>query len=225
MIKTIDNINLGNIDRMEKTGKVNQFKEWYNPIPSMFYQKQINLLITDFYSRIEKGKQNEVIDIIKTGQLEYLANLQIEVNEYRAVEMLFVCLLGNLTTLLRLKSFFRGRKLRMITERPDELRYACEKAKELTGKEISTMDDVFQFKEKVIERVQKLISYKGKLIAEEKNKGERVYIIAYAKMILNFIEETGHNVRKMIASDFIDYNNLALKKVAEIEKLQPKNDQ
>jgi len=226
MIKTIDQIELIDIAKMERTGRVSHFKMWYNFLPSKLFIKKIsNLVNNQFFSIINNGISDETDEIIKLDDLEYYVKLKIEVNQLRAIEMLFFLLLGRLTTLLRIKSMIRGRKLRKITEKPDQLAYACKKAKEISGIEINNLRDISKFKEWVKYRCEKLSDYENMKLkeTEDKKKDGKVYIIRYAIRIMNYLEKS-LEVEKIKCSVFLEYNAEAMEK-AERQKNNNQNNE
>lgn len=227
MIKTIDRIKLNDIDKMERHGKISQFKMWFNLLPAFLFAPKIaSLLETEFYSIINKGQSGHFADAIELAEVEYLVKLKIEVGELYATEILFSYLLGDLNELIFIKSRIKSRKLRKIVSKPDELKYACEKAKSLTGMSIETLNDVVNFKDYVQMKVDRLNDFvsKRKTDLQNEENGKHTHILTYARKVLNFIEETGHNVNQMFLSDFLDYNDMAIEKSESIKKLQQQKE-
>jgi len=227
MIKTIDRIKLSDIDRMERHGKISQFKTWFNFLPAFLFAPKIAwLLETEFYSIINKGQSGHFADAIELAEVEYLVKLKIEVGELYATEILFSFLLGDLNELLFLRSRIKSRRLRKIVSKPDELKYACDKAKSLTGMSIQTLNDVVNFKDYVQMKVDRLNDFTSKRKSEQQSdeQGKHTHILTYVRKVLNFIEETGHDANKMFLSDFLDYNAMAIEKSESIKKLQQQKE-
>jgi hypothetical protein len=107
---------------------------------------------------------------------------------------------------------FRGRLLRKVTDKPEELKYACGKALELAGVEVKELGDVIKFKEWVKYRCEKLDDYINTKKEENKTDEKKSYTLDYAIKIMNFYEP-GHDVLRMKLSYFISCHNAAIEKV------------
>jgi hypothetical protein len=226
MIKSISEITLFDIDKMERTGEISQFKRWYNILPAMFFIEKIKSVVSNFITEINNGRSDETDELIALDDIEYYARLKIEVNELRALDMLFVLLLGNQPILLNIKSMIKTRRLRKIIPKTEELKFACEKAKELTGIEIINLDDVKKFREWAKYKKEKLYSYESGKIKEATDtlKDGKVYTIRYAIRVMNFLKQS-IDVEKMKCSTFICYNTEAISKVAQLKNAQKTDEE
>ena len=224
MIKKWYDITVGEYKLMELTGKVDQYKRWYNILPTPIFYRQIKKQASTLLDFIHDNRKSDLEDEIKMQEYKYLAKLQIEVNRLQGVEQLLELQLKNHAKLLSLKRQIRSRKLRKIIEMPDVLRYAIREAEELTGIKIVELSDVDKFKRVVSRRTDKLNEYINKINEKqnvENNKKEMLGSLVNGIMMYLELSPVGVDSLKVI--DFMDFYKKAIAKMKAEKEMYEKN--
>ena len=206
MIKLYFDITVGNLARMEETGRVNQFKKWYNFLPTIIFIKKIKALILDTYKIINDKEfeqlDNEVEDV-------YFKEKKSEIDKLKCLDIIVVNNLGNRVYLNQLKSKINNPKLFKLKDDSNSLRFALEKIFEITGVTIDTPDDYIKFQNEVLQfLVDKYQDMKAKHEPEqqtEKKTGILDYVISY----MNYLSMNSIEVEKLRVHTFVKYRNLA----------------
>lgn len=206
MIKSYFDITVGNLARMEETGRVNQFKKWYNFLPTIIFIKKIKALILDTYKIINDKEfeqlDNEVEDV-------YFKEKKSEIDKLKCLDIIVVNNLGNRVYLNQLKSKINNPKLFKLKDDSNSLRFALEKIFEITGVTIDTPDDYIKFQNEVLQfLVDKYQDMKAKHEPEqqtEKKTGILDYVISY----MNYLSMNSIEVEKLRVHTFVKYRNLA----------------
>jgi hypothetical protein len=214
--------------RVEELNKINQFKRWWNFLPTILFVKQISKRLTEVYSELNKGQNDEAQKEIED---QYLEKCRSEIESLTAADMVVFI---NLDSKIRIKSIVD--KMKRIIERDnpknkkqllkmldkikfsdnDNLRIAINNIKELTGQKLETSNDFIEFKDGLKLRVDKL----NRTIQEKNNKNEgkslsstREYVLSYLSYLK--IDMDSDKIEKMKVYKFILYRNIADKKAME----------
>src|SRR5574344_1591827 len=92
MIKTIDQIKLKHLAKMERTGNIRQFLSWWNIAPTIFFVKRLKKYIPEVYN-IATGNNNANISDIELERLEWKTRSLIKIN---AIEAAYLACVLNL---------------------------------------------------------------------------------------------------------------------------------
>jgi hypothetical protein len=206
MIKSYFDITVGNLARMEETGRVNQFKKWYNFLPTIIFIKKIKALILDTYKVINDKEfeqlDNEVEDV-------YFKEKKAEIDKLKCLDIIVVNNLGNRVFLNHLKSKVSSKKFDKINEDTDNLRFALNQIFELTGEKVETPEDYLKFQQEVLQfLVDKYQDMKAKH-EPEKTMDKKTGILDYVISYMNYLSMNSIEVEKLRVHTFVKYRNLA----------------
>ena len=224
MIKKWYDITVGEYKLMELTGKVDQYKRWYNPFPTPLFYKQIKKQASTLLDFIHDNRNSDLEEHIKMQEHKYLAKLQIEVNRLQGVEQLLELQLKNHARLLSMKNQIRSRKLRKIIDVPDVLRYAIREAEELTGIKIVEFKDIDDFKRVVKHRTDKLNEFINKQNDKNKTDNSKKELLgSLVNGIMMYLELSPVGVDGMKVIDFMDFYKKAIAKMKAEKEMYEKN--
>jgi hypothetical protein len=206
MIKNYFDITVGNLARMEETGRVNQFKKWYNFLPTIIFIKKIKALILDTYKIINDKEFEKLDDEVEDT---YFKEKKSEIDKLKCLDIIVVNNLGNRVYLNHLKSKVRSKKLDKIQDNTDNLRFALEQIFELTGEKIETEADYLRFQQDVlqllVDKYQDMKSKHEPKQETDKKTGILDYVISY----MNYLSMNSIEVEKLRVHTFVKYRNLA----------------
>ena len=186
MIKKIDEIKVRDINRMEESGQLSQFKSKYNILPVRFFMRRIEKLILSIYGKLNDNGINEDID-----DLEYQTFMILKINECYAA-LLF--LQKKLITETDYKTFlsrfnlnrYWRRKFKLVDKANPNIKICVNIIKQELNVDIKTVADLKTAEEKI-----KLLNEKyNELFVIDKPKkteGEKFTTMEYAAIIVGYI--------------------------------------
>jgi hypothetical protein len=188
MIKRLDDITIGDFNQMETTGKISQYKKWYNFLPAFLFVKMIRKLVLEIQKFIDEHDLDEDLDRVEWKTRSYL-----EIQEHNALYLIIVNILINgvmLKSILKKINFknILNRKISKVlkTDNSESLKNALAKIKEKTGIEIKSIDEIMTYKEYIEHLRDKWDEMFKKRDEEEKPK--KITLLQYAS---SFVIYTG----------------------------------
>ena len=144
MIKSIEKIKLKHLDRMERTGKVNQFLEWYNIFPPVMQKNKLQNFVSEIYLMVT-GSDNHDVNEYDLENLEWKVR---SLNKINAIESAYLGCLMFLHLVVQfdynLKKFrlTRGQRRKLKDVDFKLLQKSIEKIDILTGIQIKDQNDL-----------------------------------------------------------------------------------
>jgi hypothetical protein len=192
--------------RMEETGRVNQFKKWYNFLPTIIFIKKIKALILDTYKIINDKEFEKLDDEVEDT---YFKEKKAEIDKLKCLDIIVVNNLGNRVYLNQLKAKINNPKLFKLKDDTNSLRFALEQIFELTGEKIETEADYLRFQQDVlqllVDKYQDMKSKHEPKQETDKKTGILDYVISY----MNYLSMNSIEVEKLRVHTFVKYRNLA----------------
>lgn len=215
MIKAIHQVTIFDFDLIERTGKVNHLLK-LPFVPVRFFIKDIEKLIKDCSEIISKNKNSDLESVLKLNEIEYNLKLNIEVLLLRSLEMLIVSLIDNRTTIMKIISMIRSRRLRKINIESDRLRWAINKAQILTGMQIGTLEDIKRFQKKVQTRCDKLSEFTSK--RQQPTTDKKMMLIDVAQSIAMYLNLNPVGIEQMRIVHFAGLYQKSIEKMNKEKK-------
>jgi hypothetical protein len=225
MIKTIENIKLKHLARMERTGNIRQLLAWWNIFPLFLFKNKLIGLVQECYSLINDGKSDDN-SYYEFEQIEWKTKSALKIQELETSYMmciLYIDLVVRFDHALKNFNLNRGQRRRIKSLDLALLGKAIEKIKVLTGIAIENKENLFE--------VQKELIWLKDKFAENFNNPEspeseqkKVTILDYALSMVLYAGGSGDNLDEMKLPVFISFRNRAnakyeaeQKQISEIE--------
>ena len=144
MIKSIEKIKLKHLDRMERTGKVNQFLEWYNIFPPVMQKNKLQNFVSEIYLMVT-GSDNHDVNEYDLENLEWKVR---SLNKINAIEsaylgcLMFLHLVVQFDYSLKKFRLTRGQRRKLKDVDFKLLQKSIEKIDILTGIQIKDQNDL-----------------------------------------------------------------------------------
>lgn len=230
MIKSIDKIKLKHLDRMERTGKVSQFLEWWNIAPAFLFKKRLEKFIKEVYN-IATGNNNANISDIELERLEWKTRSLIKIN---AIEAAYLACVLNLHLVVsydyNLNRFRLTRYQRRQIKHVDIklLERSVQNIRVLTGIEIKDELSLAESQKELIWLKDKYNENFGKSIEEEneanRKQGKKMSILTYAGSFALYAGSSFINLSEMTIPEFVAMReNADAKFQAEKKQYENKN--
>jgi len=213
MIKNYWEITLRDWDIMEKTGNVSQFRNWWNVLPAVLFNKQIEKVRVILVKKLNENYEGD-----EAEQMEYAIWKFESLNNINGIKAAYLGLMTELkykpeiNSLKRFYQKYTWRRLR-LTKSKHSAKYIDE-IKKYTGIEIKEYED--------IEKVRKLLEFKTDKYNEnfkpkETGKQEKIYLMGFALGVYSKMN-IAWNPAQITIIEFIDAKKEALKKPVKKDK-------
>ena len=201
---------------MEKTGLINQFKEWYNPFPVKFFVKKVSKELKILVNKLNAtfGDKEELRREALLWQLKS-HNLINGINN----AILGVTTILDYGTKLDVLSKSQTRRIkRRLKFKNSNLKIYTKKIKELTGIEITCLEDVDEVKEHLRYKVDK---YNQMMLKQKTEPTKDNYLMDVVVGVFTYLNQTA-NV-ELTVLEFIDFRNNAVEKSNKEKALNARN--
>jgi len=232
MIKSIDKIKLKHLDRMERTGKVNQFLEWYNILPPVMQKTKLQKFVSEIYQLIT-GSDNPDVSEYDLENLEWKVR---SLNKINAVESAYLSCLMFLHLVVQfdynLKKFklTRGQRRKIKEVDFKLLQKSIEKIEIFTGIQIKDQNDLAAVQTELIWLKDKYNeNFNKKNEAETTEQKKKMSILEYAGSFALYAGTSFVSISEMTIPEFIAMRTNAENKYqsekAMYDKMNNKNMQ
>lgn len=232
MIKSIDKIKLKHLDRMERTGKVSQFFEWYNIFPPIFQKAKLQKFVSEIYLMVT-GNDNPDVNEFDLENLEWKVR---SLNKINAVESAYLGCLMFLHLVVQfdynLKKFrlTRGQRRKLKEVDFKLLQKSIEKIEIFTGIQIKDQNDLAAVQTELIWLKDKYNeNFNKKNEAETAEPKKKMSILEYAGSFALYAGTSFVSISEMTIPEFVAMRTNAENKYqsekAMYDKMNNKNMQ
>lgn len=215
MIKNIYEITIGDYSQMELSGKISQFKKWYNPFPTIFFIKKIQSVLNEVLVLLNENKINDEEDKFWKAK-SILKIQQIEAAYYIIVNNLVIDIpLRSIISRIRIK---RGTRRKFKDANIDSVKQAIEAITELTGLELNNFDKDLESVRLEIIRLKDKFAENFNKPKQSDTEQKKVSLMDYASSYILYTGGSFNGLSKMKIIELV-----ALKKQAE-KKLQAEKE-
>jgi len=214
MIKNNYEIRLRDFDMLERLGRIDQFKRWYNILPAKLFAKKIQKHIVDITNMINDDHSGD----LDLKLLEYQTKRSLEINKLKGLEMLLILALDGSAKLQVAKNKIRSRRLRKVKDGNEWFSYACRKIQESTGIEINNIDDIVRFQKYVQTTIDRYNERMAVNIRNKNTSGEKTTLIALAISIALYLEVDPSRIEGMRILHFLEMRKQAINKMEQEKK-------
>lgn len=214
-VKPYWKIKIREYNLMEKTGLINQFKEWYNPFPVKYFAKSITKELKLLVKKLNEtfGDKEEIRKEALIWQLKS-HNL---INGIRNALFGITNILDYGTRLTILTEGQTRRVKRKLKLRSGNLGIYIDKIKKLTRIEISCIGDLREANEFLQYKIDK---YNEMMLKQQRDVPENNYLMDVVVGVFTYLNQTA-NV-ELTVLEFIDFRDNAIEK-SNREKAEVKN--
>lgn len=215
-VKPYWKIKIREYNLMEKTGLINQFKEWYNPFPVKYFVKSIGIELKTL-----AGKLNATFGDKEEIQREALL---WQIKSHNLINGIRNSILGVLTILdlgdklSQLTTHQTTRVRRKLKFKKGNLKIYTDNIKQFTGIEINSLKDIVNVNEYLQYKVDKYNQMMQKQQTEEPSGNN--YLMDVVVGVFTYLNQTA-NV-ELTVLEFIDFRNNAIEK-SNKEKANARN--
>lgn len=203
MIKSIDKIKLKHLDKMERTGKVSQFLEWYNIFPPILQKAKLQKFVSEIYLMIT-GSDNHDANEYDLENLEWKVR---SLNKINAVEsaylgcLMFLHLVVQFDYNLKRFRLTRGQRRKLKEVDFKLLQKSIEKIEIFTGIQIKDQNDLTAVQTELIWLKDKYNeNFNKKNEAEPKKK---MSILEYAGSFALYAGTSFVSISEMTIPEFV----------------------
>jgi len=232
MIKSIDKIKLKHLDRMERTGKVRQFFEWYNILPPAMQKNKLQKFVSEIYLMIT-GSDNHDANEYDLENLEWKVR---SLNKINAVEsaylgcLMFLHLVVQFDYNLKRFKLTRGQRRKIKEVDFKLLQKSIEKIEIFTGIQIKDQNDLAAVQTELIWLKDKYNeNFNKKNEAETTEQKKKMSILEYAGSFALYAGTSFVSISEMTIPEFIAMRTNAENKYqsekAMYDKMNNKNMQ
>jgi len=204
-IKPYYKIKIREYNLMEKTGLISQFKEWYNPFPSKYFVKSITKELKTLAEKLNATFGNK--EELKREALLW------QLKSHNLINGIQSAILG-VTTILDYGEKLNGLSKnqtrdvkRRLKFKNSNLKIHIEKIKELTGIEITCLEDIAKVNEHLQYKVDK---YNQMMLKQQVEPTVNNYLMDVVVGVFTYLNQTA-NV-ELTVLEFIDFRNNAIEK-------------
>ena len=232
MIKSIDKIKLKHLDRMERTGKVNQFFEWYNILPPVFQKTKLQKFVSEIYMMVT-GSDNPDVNEYDLENLEWKVR---SLNKINAIEsaylgcLMFLHLVVQFDYNLKKFKLTRGQRRKLKEVDFKLLQKSIEKIDILLGIQIKDQNDLAAVQTELIWLKDKYNeNFNKKNEAETTEPKKKMSILEYAGSFALYAGTSFVSISEMTIPEFLAMRTNAENKYqsekAMYDKMNNKNMQ
>lgn len=207
MIKTIEKITIGDYNRMETTGRINQYKEWYNFLPIFFFKKRFVSLVSEITKLINDNELDVDVD-----REEWKLKSFLKIQELDALYFLIINHLINgvqFKKLIEKIKIERKNRRKLKYDGSESLGKTINRVKEMTGIDITGIDDVLTLKEH-IEHIRDKWNEMFKQKFDDSGNEKKITLLEYAS---SFVIYSGNSFTGLLDMKILEL--VAMKKEAE----------
>ena len=232
MIKSIDKIKLKHLDRMELTGKVNQFFEWYNILPPVFQKTKIQKFVSEIY-QIVTGSDNPDVNEYDLENLEWKVRSLNKINAIESAYLgcfMFLHLVVQFDYNLKTFKLTRGQRKKLKEVDFKLLQKSIEKIDILLGIQIKDQNDLAAVQTELIWLKDKYNeNFNKKNEAETTEPKKKMSILEYAGSFALYAGTSFVSISEMTIPEFLAMRTNAENKYqsekAMYDKMNNKNMQ
>lgn len=232
MIKSVDKIKLKHLDKMERTGKVRQFLEWYNIFPPILQKAKLQKFVSEIYLMVT-GSDNPDVNEYDLENLEWKVR---SLNKINAVESAYLSCLMFLHLVVQfdynLKKFrlTRGQRRKLKEVDFKLLQKSIEKIEIFTGIQIKDQNDLTAVQTELIWLKDKYNeNFNKKTESDSTEPKKKMSILEYAGSFALYAGTSFVSISEMTIPEFVAMRTNAENKYqsekAMYDKMNNKNMQ